>query len=77
MSVFGTYYALAPNAGESRFAQVHYVVTLATVVILTPGIAMAINEQREILAKIGSLVALLSMGLFALVVIRKGAGTSP
>ena len=77
MSVFGTYYALTPTAGESRFALVHYVVTVATVAILTPGIAMAINGQGETLAKIGSLIALLSMGLFALVVIRKGVGTSP
>jgi hypothetical protein len=76
MSVFGTYYALTPDAGESRFAQIHYVVTLATVVILTPGIAMAINGQGEILAKVGSLTALFSMGLFAFVVIRKGVGTS-
>jgi len=74
MSIFGAYYALTPVAGESRIALIHYVVTLATVVILTPGIAMAINGQGEILAKVGSLTALLSMGLFAFVVFRKGVG---
>ena len=75
MSVFGTYYALTPSACESHLSSIHYMVTLATVLILAPGIAMAINGQGEILAQVGSLTALLSMGLFAFTVLRKGVGS--
>lgn len=76
MSVFGTYYSLTPDACEGRLSFFHYAVTLATVLILTPGIVMAINGQGEILAKVGSITALLSMGIFAFVVLRKGVGSS-
>jgi hypothetical protein len=75
MSIFGTYYSLTPGACESRLALLHYTVTVATVVILTPGIAMAISGQGEIFAQVGSLMALLSMSLFVFVVLRKGVGS--
>ena len=76
MSVFGVYYALTPDARESRLCLIHYAVTLATVLILTPGIVMAINGQGETLAKIGSVTALLSMGIFTVMVLQKGVGHS-
>lgn len=74
MSVFGTYYALTPQAAQSRLAQSHYILTTLTVIILTPGIAMAISGQGETLAQAGSVLAVLSMALFAFTVIRHGAG---
>lgn len=74
MSIFGTYYALTPNAAGSRLANIHFVLTVATVLVLTPGIVMAITERGEVLAQIGSVLAVLSMALFALVVFRHGAG---
>ncbi len=72
MSVFGTYYALSPLAGSSRLAMVHYGLMVATVLVLIPGIVLAITDQGETVAKIGSVLAVLSMALFAFVVLRYG-----
>lgn len=74
MSVFGTYYALTPRAAGTRLAVVHYVLVTATVLVLTPGIVFAISEQGEVLAQIGSLLAVASMLLFGFVVLRHGVG---
>ena len=74
MSIFGGYYALTPRAAGSTLAVLHYALTTATVVILTPGIAFAILGQGEILAQIGSLLGVLSMALFGFVVVRHGVG---
>ena len=76
MSVFGTYYALTPRAAAARLALVHYALTVATVLVLTPGIVLAITGQSEVLAKLGSVLAVLSMALFAFVVLRNGVGAS-
>jgi cbb3-type cytochrome oxidase subunit 1 len=76
MSVFGTYYALTPKAAEARLALAHYALTVATVLVLTPGIALAISGQGEALAKVGSVLAVLSMALFAFVVLRHGVGVA-
>ena len=72
MSIFGAFYALSPQAAATRLAEIHYWLTTVTVVILTPGIAFAINEQGEVLAQTGSILAILSMALFAFLVIRYG-----
>lgn len=75
MSVFGTFYALTPRAAESRLAVVHFVLTTATVIVLTPGIVLAITQRGEMLAQIGSILAVLSMAIFAFVVLRHGVGS--
>ncbi|OSQ52564.1 hypothetical protein [Marivita geojedonensis] len=75
MSVFGAFYALSPGAAGSGLAKVHYGLTLLAVVVMVPGIAFAITEQGEALAKAGSLLALLSMALFCFIVLRNGVGT--
>ncbi len=74
MSVFGTYYALTPSAAQSRLAPIHYAITTATVIILVPGIALAITNQGETLAQLGSVLALGSMAWFGYVVLRFGVG---
>ncbi|MFC6636335.1 hypothetical protein GV827_09445 [Sulfitobacter sp. JBTF-M27] len=76
MSVFGTYYALTPRAADSRLAMAHYLVVTATVLILTPGIVMAITGQGEVLAQLGSILVVLSMLVFGFMVLRHGAGVS-
>ena len=75
MSIFGTYYALTPRACESRLCAAHYGLTVAAVLVLVPGIVLAITNQGEALAKIGSVLALLAMALFAFTVVRKGVGS--
>ena len=74
MAVFGAFYALSPRAAASRLANIHYVLTVAAVLIIVPGIAMAISGTGEILAKLGSVLALASMALFAFMVLRHGVG---
>jgi lipoprotein signal peptidase len=77
MTVFGTFYALSPGAAASKLAGIHYWLTLAAVLIIVPGIVMAISGSGETLAKIGSVLALAAMAFFAFVVMRHGVGTRP
>lgn len=70
MSVFGTYYALVPAAAASRLAWVHYGVSVVSVAVLVPGIVLAITEQGDTLAKLGSVLAVLTMALFVVVILR-------
>lgn len=70
MSIFGTYYALSPSAAASALSKVHFGLALASILLLVPGIVLAITGQGEILAKVGSVLAVLSMVVFGLVVLR-------
>ena len=74
MSVFGTFYALCPLAAAARLALVHYALSLASVVVLVPGIVLAITGTTEALAKAGSVLAILSMAVFAYTALRNGVG---
>ncbi|POF28886.1 hypothetical protein [Roseibium marinum] len=73
MAVFGTYYALVPQAAAGRLAIVHFALAVLTVVVLVPGIVLAINGDGEALAKIGSVLAVLTMLLFLITVLRHKA----
>lgn len=74
MSVFGAYYALTPRAGSSRTASLHFLLNTATVLVLIPGIVLAISGRTEVLAQAGSVLAVLSMALFGFVVVKYGVG---
>ena len=74
MSIFGTYYALTPAAGRSGIARAHFVLHGATVLVLAPGIALAILGRTEVAALIGSVLAVLSMAVFGFVVLKYGVG---
>ena len=74
MSLFGIYYALTPDAAASGLARAHYWLTLVAVLVLIPGIVMAITERGEVLAKIGSVLAISTMALFVVVLMRNGVG---
>jgi len=76
MAVSGTFYALSPGAAASRLAAIHYWLSLAAVLAIVPGIVMAISGSGEALAKIGSVLALAAMALFAFQVVRHGVGGS-
>jgi hypothetical protein len=76
MSVSGTFYALSPGAAASKLAGVHYWLSLAAVLAIVPGIVMAISGSGEALAKIGSVLTLAAMALFAFQVVRHGVGGS-
>ena len=73
MSVFGAYYALVPKAAASTLAKIHYALGVVTVVILVPGIVLAINGSDEILAKLGSVLAVVTMLVFLVTILRNRA----
>ncbi len=74
MTVSGTFYALSPGAATSKLAGVHYWLSLAAVLVIVPGIVMAISGTGETLAKVGSVLTLAAMALFAFQVMRHGVG---
>ena len=74
LMLFGLYYHAVPAAAESALARWHLLVALAGVVLLTPGIAVAISGGTEVIAILGSFVTLASMLVFAVVVLRSRAG---
>jgi hypothetical protein len=76
MSVFGSYYALTPEAGRSPIARLHFFLNATVVLVLIPGIAFAIAGRTEVLAQIGSVLALFSMTLFGFVVLKYGVGAA-
>ena len=73
MVIYAIYYHLTPQAA-GRLARAHFALSLAAVVVIVPGIAMAISGVSETAAKIGSILVLLSMLTFLYTVARNGFG---
>ena len=71
-SIFAFYYHLVPEAADRPLARLHFGLVLGSVLILTPGIALAIQNQTELPAKLGSALMLLSMVVFGWIVLREG-----
>lgn len=70
MAIFGAYYTLVPAAAASTISRVQVLAMHAGVILMFPGIIMAINGTGEALAKAGSLLAIISMLLFAYIAFR-------
>jgi cbb3-type cytochrome oxidase subunit 1 len=71
-SIFAFFYHLVPHAAEGYLPKAHFAVAVTGLIILVPGIALAIQGNGEMLAKIGSVLSLASMLLFVWVVLRAG-----
>lgn len=69
MSIFAIYYHLVPAAAQGMLAKIHLLVAALGLGIIVPGIVMALTQQGAALAKIGSVLSLLSMLIFLAVVI--------
>ena len=69
-SIFAFYYHAVPQAAASRIAQIHLAVAALGLGTIVPGIVMALSGQGEALAKLGSVLSLASMVIFAVVVLR-------
>ena len=76
-SIFAFYYHAVPDAAQSLLARVHFGVAAVGLILIVPGIAMAVTGQGELLAKLGSVLSLLSMLMFAAVVLRRAPTLSP
>lgn len=75
-SIYAIYYHLVPGAAQGTLPRLHLAAAVLSLGLLVPGIPLAILEQTEVLAKAGSLAALISMLLFGSVVLRGAAGRS-
>lgn len=73
-AIFAFYYHAVPTAAEGPLPLVHLLIATAGLITIVPGIAMALRHDGETLAKIGSLLSLLSMLIFAVVVLRGRGG---
>lgn len=69
-AIFAFYYHLTPRAAEGLLPRVHFTLWLVALGMMAPGIALAIQERTDILAKVSSLLGLGAMVLFLVIVIR-------
>lgn len=67
-SVFAFYYHLVPQAAQGLLPRAHFAFSVGGVATLVPGIALAIRDQGDMLARLGSVLSLVSMLLFLCVV---------
>ena len=68
--LMGLYYHLMPSAADTRLARTHLLLAVVGLVLIVPGIVLAINEVTEAAAIAGSFVTLAAMLVFAVVVWR-------
>jgi len=71
-AIFAFYYHLTPQAAKGPLPRVHFVLWLVALGMMAPGIALAIQERTEVLAKVSSLLGLGAMVLFLVIVVRAG-----
>lgn len=69
MAIFAFYYHLVPEAAGGLLAKVHFALAVAGLVLIVPGIVTAIRESGELFAKLGSVLTILSMLVFAVVIV--------
>ncbi|MBC7737622.1 MAG: hypothetical protein H7245_10505 [Candidatus Saccharibacteria bacterium] len=77
MAPFGLYYRLTPQAAATRLARLHAGTAILGVLVMVPGITMAITTGAPALAAIGALLTALSMVIFLWTVMRHGLGAGP
>ena len=70
MGLFGLYYHNVPEAAETQLAKVHFLVATLGLVLIIPGIVMALRQAGDSLAKAGSALTLISMLMFVFIVFR-------
>lgn len=71
IALYGTFYTLVPQAAESRLARIQVLLAQVGVILIVPGIVMAIRGAGEGLAKVSSLIVLVSMLLFVWIAARR------
>ncbi|WP_323779561.1 hypothetical protein [Leisingera sp.] len=69
-AIYAFYYHLLPQAAGGLLPRLHLGTAILALTLLVPGIPLAIQNSSDLLAQAGSLVALLSMLIFAAVVLR-------
>ncbi len=75
MALFGIYYRLTPHAAATWLARLHAGTAILGVLVMVPGIALAITSGEPALASVGALLTALSMAIFLFTVLRNGLGS--
>lgn len=70
MGLFGLYYHLVPETAETWLAKVHFAVATVGLWLIVPGIVMVVQGGNTTVAKVGSVLTLLSMLIFVATVFR-------
>jgi hypothetical protein len=70
MGLFGIYYHNVPQAAETHMAKFHFAIATLGLLLIVPGIVMALRQTGETLAKAGSALTLISMLIFIFTVFR-------
>lgn len=73
-SVFAIYYHVVPEASSMRLARIHCLLSVAGLIVMVPGIALAISGVTEAGAILGSFLTLGGMVCFGIVVLRSRQG---
>lgn len=74
MALFGIYYRLTPQAAGTWLARVHAGIAILGVVVMVPGITIAITQGEPGIAAAGAMLTTLSMAIFLVTVLRHGFG---
>lgn len=76
MALFGLYYTVTPQAAEGGLPRFHFILAVAGVVSMVPGIVLVIQDKGETLAIAGAFLTFGSMLVFLYTVIRNGIGAA-
>jgi hypothetical protein len=74
MGLFGLYYTVTPSAAASGLAKVHLLIATAGVIVMVPGIVIALKQGGHGMAAAGSLLTAASMVVFLFTVLKNGVG---
>ena len=70
MAIFGGFYTLFPGAAQTMLAKIQVAATHVAIWFMFPGIILAIQGKGEMLAKTGSILAIIAIILFLVQVAR-------
>jgi hypothetical protein len=75
MAIFGGFYTLFPGAAQTMLAKIQVAATHVAIWFMFPGIIMAIQGKGDMLAKIGSILAIIAIVLFLVQAARAQSAT--
>lgn len=73
--IFAFYYHVVPEAAEGALPRLHLALSFFGLIVMVPGIALALQQRTEALAITGAITSALGMLCFFVVVLR-GARTT-
>lgn len=75
-AIFAVYYHIVPGAVEGVLPRLHLTLSVLGLVVMVPGIALALLERTEALAVTGAIASALGMACFLVVVLRSARSPS-